>query len=145
MQNTLHYTLRTCQNHIGTGCYLWWSLNQPTTCQATWHCLFIGVQSAKYPCCWPERTVLFLHYCITMSYSGMERLSWKHSVTLYEKDKGKATGLAIVPKLWTCTSHSIPKMRVDLAAQVSGDVVLYTYVRMHGSRYIQCMYVCTCM
>ena len=41
--------------------------------------------------------------------------------TLYERDKGKATGLAIVPKLKFehINLTAFAKMRVDLAAQVS--------------------------
>lgn len=45
--------------------------------------------------------------------------------TLYERDKGKATGLAMVPKLKFEHINLTPfaKMRVDLAAQVSSQTV----------------------
>lgn len=48
-------------------------------------------------------------------------ISWNHLVDLYQRDKGKGTGLALIPKLKFEHLHlsSFSKMRVDLAAQVS--------------------------
>ena len=47
-------------------------------------------------------------------------IMWQHLVDLYNRDKGKGTGLCMVPKLKfehiNLTSFS--KMRVDLATQV---------------------------
>ena len=53
--------------------------------------------------------------------SSILAITWKHVETLYERDKGKATGLAIVPKLKFehINLTAFAKMRVDLAAQVS--------------------------
>lgn len=55
-----------------------------------------------------------------MQKNGKE-IAWRHLVALYYRDKGKASGLAMVPKLklehLQLTSFS--KMRVDLAAQVT--------------------------
>ena len=47
-------------------------------------------------------------------------ISWQHLIDLYERDRGKGTGLAIIPKLKYEHLHlsSFSKMRVDLAAQV---------------------------
>ena len=58
-------------------------------------------------------------------------ISWQHLINLYEHDKGKGTGLTMVPKLKFEHVHLTPfaKMRVDLAVQVS----LYT------------LHVCTCI
>ncbi len=57
---------------------------------------------------------------IVMQKNGKE-IAWGHLVDLYYRDKGKASGLAMVPKLklehLQLTSFS--KMRVDLAAQVT--------------------------
>ena len=48
-------------------------------------------------------------------------ISWQHLVSLYNKDKGKGSGLSLVPKLKFEHIHlsSFSRMRVDLAAQVS--------------------------
>lgn len=48
-------------------------------------------------------------------------IKWQHLEKLYEQDRGKASGLAMVPKLKYEHIHlnSFSKMRVDLAAQVS--------------------------
>ena len=58
-----------------------------------------------------------------MYYYIVERwaVHWQHVVNLYEQDKGKASGLSLVPKLKFEHIHlsSFSKMRVDLAAQVS--------------------------
>ena len=53
-------------------------------------------------------------------------ISWQYLVALYERDTGKATGLAMVPKLKFEHIHlsSFAKMRVDLAAQVCDYVHL---------------------
>lgn len=55
-----------------------------------------------------------------MLIQNNEHISWQHLVTLYESDKGKASGLAMVPKLKFEHIYlsSFSKMRVDLAAQV---------------------------
>ena len=47
-------------------------------------------------------------------------ITWKHLVTLYERDRGKGSGLAMVPRLKFEHIHlsSFSKMRVDLAALV---------------------------
>ena len=47
-------------------------------------------------------------------------ITWKHLVTLYERDRGKGSGLAMVPRLKFEHIHlsSFSKMRVDLAVQV---------------------------
>lgn len=48
-------------------------------------------------------------------------------MTLYENDKGKASGLALVPKLkfeHIYKLSSFSKMRVDLAAQVCNILTL---------------------
>ena len=48
-------------------------------------------------------------------------ISWQHLVNLYESDKGKGSGLSLVPKLkfeHIYKLSSFSKMRVDLAAQV---------------------------
>ena len=54
---------------------------------------------------------------------------------LYDRDKGKATGLAMVPKLKFEHINLTPfaKMRVDLAAQVSfvKFVAIIIYLPMH--------------
>lgn len=49
-----------------------------------------------------------------------KEISWQHLVNLYEGDAGKASGLAMLPKLKYEHIHltSFSKMRVDLAAQV---------------------------
>ena len=61
---------------------------------------------------------------LSLSYltpqNGGSHISWQHLVALYEQDRGKATGLAMVPKLKFehTTLSSFAKIRVDLAAQV---------------------------
>ena len=66
-----------------------------------------------------KTTVYYYQY--SLQKNGKE-ISWGHLVELYYKDKGKGSGLAMVPKLklehLQLTSFS--KMRVDLAAQVKG-------------------------
>ena len=61
-------------------------------------------------------------------------------IDLYEGDSGKATGLAMVPKLKFEHVHltSFSKMRVDLAAQVIISlsfiyiiIILYMYMCVH--------------
>lgn len=49
-----------------------------------------------------------------------EELRWEHLLELYKGDTGKASGLALVPKLKYEYVYltSFSKMRVDLAAQV---------------------------
>ena len=53
-------------------------------------------------------------------------ISWQHLVSLYESDRGKASGLAMVPKIKYEHVHltSFSKMRVDLAAQVANEIAL---------------------
>ena len=48
-------------------------------------------------------------------------------MNLFERDRGKATGLALVPKLKYEHIHlsSFSKMRVDLAAQVCDYYTVY--------------------
>jgi hypothetical protein len=54
-----------------------------------------------------------------MQCNGRE-IRWEHILQLYRGDVGKASGLALVPKLKYEHVHltSFSKMRVDLAAQV---------------------------
>lgn len=54
-----------------------------------------------------------------MQCNGKE-IRWEHILELYRGDVGKASGLALVPKLKYEHVHltSFSKMRVDLAAQV---------------------------
>ena len=65
---------------------------------------------------------------ITQQNDG-SHISWQHLVALYERDRGKATGLAMVPKLKFehINLSSFAKMRVDLAAQVCSDITILTY------------------
>lgn len=46
---------------------------------------------------------------------------WQHLVALYNRDRGKGTGLSLVPKLKFehISLNSFSKMRVDLATQVA--------------------------
>ena len=55
----------------------------------------------------------------TCSVNGRE-IRWEHILQLYRRDVGKASGLALIPKLKYEHVHltSFLKMRVDLAAQV---------------------------
>ena len=58
-------------------------------------------------------------------------IQWKHLVALYNRDRGKATGLCIVPKLkfeHVMKLTSFAKMRVDLAAQVSCTISTASYI-----------------
>ncbi len=61
-------------------------------------------------------------------------MPWSHLVSLYDHDRGKATGLAMVPKLKYELIHltSFSKIRVDLAAQVSTSVLTYAMAKNHG-------------
>ena len=65
---------------------------------------------------------------ISPQCNGKE-IAWQHLIDLYEGDSGKASGLAMVPKLKfehvNLTSFS--KMRVDLAAQVITSL-LFIYI-----------------
>lgn len=63
--------------------------------------------------------ILFHHYV-----QNEQDISWSHLVTLYERDSGKASGLAMVHKLKYEHIHltSFSRMRVDLAAQVQNNV-----------------------
>ena len=52
-------------------------------------------------------------------------ISWEHLRSLYERDNGRGTGLALVPKLkykHIYKLSSFAKMRVDLAAQVGTSI-----------------------
>lgn len=64
-------------------------------------------------------------------------ISRQHLVDLYKRDKGKGTGLAIVPKLKYEHHYltSFAKMRVDLAVQVSSYY-------MHDSLYMCIQVLC---
>lgn len=57
------------------------------------------------------------HSC--MQKNGRD-IAWRHIVALYYRDRGKASGLAMVQKLKYEHIYlsSFSKMRVDLAAQV---------------------------
>lgn len=67
-------------------------------------------------------------------------IAWQHLIDLYERDKGKATGLAMATKLKFEHIHltSFAKMRVDLAAQVmyiTLDVVI-VFIVVIMNRYL---------
>lgn len=61
--------------------------------------------------------------CLSHTYikNDGRYILWDHLTDLYYRDKGKATGVSIVPKLKYEHIHltSFAKMRVDLAVQVS--------------------------
>ena len=59
-----------------------------------------------------------------------KHISWRHLQQLYEQDRGKATGLSLVPKLKYEHVYLTPfsKMRVDLAAQVCLGIRTYVCI-----------------
>ena len=90
----------------------------------------------KYDCIVMPKTSIILAL-----FSGMAKIfdiSWEHVKTLYERDKGKATGLAVVPKLKFEHINLTPfaKMRVDLAAQVCSCILCTTCTCMLIIEYI---------
>ena len=72
--------------------------------------------------CWEckGRNLWVSQLSFTIFQKNGKNIYWQHLVHLYDKDRGKGTGLALVPKLKFEHLHltSFSKMRVDLAAQV---------------------------
>ena len=64
--------------------------------------------------------LFYLHHVCLLIQNNGKSIFWKHLVDLYERDKGKGSGLAMVPKLKFehLNLTSFAKMRVDLATQV---------------------------
>lgn len=77
--------------------------------------------------CWSSK-------CRTLWKDGCY-IAWQHLIDLYERDKGKATGLAMATKLKFEHIHltSFAKMRVDLAAQVLSETVSNALAKTGGS------------
>ena len=77
--------------------------------------IMIGVYKDKY-------TVIIILYS---KQKDGHYISWKHLTDLYERDKGKATGIAMASKLKFehINLTSFAKMRVDLAAQASQQLI----------------------
>ena len=63
-------------------------------------------------------TIIF--FFILLIQNNGKSISWQHLVDLYERDKGKGSGLAMVSKLKFkhLNLTTFAKMRVDLATQV---------------------------
>ena len=85
---------------------------------------------------WVYTIILTIFDTVTQSsflyfsqYNG-KHISWRHLQQLYEQDRGKATGLSLVPKLKYEHVYLTPfsKMRVDLAAQVCLGIRTYVCI-----------------